>query len=166
MLMTGELLRFSIGRRPLAAALRMNFKTAISSTRISVRGLARIASAAEPSGCYTVCELSMPPALVLGRMFDVLSILDPVAHARLMAPGGPCEVIPPHVMDDANSTWWSGPDGAAVIGGLITALNDATKPQYACVLETDGRIALAPLPRARLDGTSPSGVRSAVRHSP
>ena len=158
----------------------MNFKTAISSTQISLGRLVRLAGAAEPSGTYTICTIDMAPAFVLTRLLDVLGILDAAAHARLTGPGGLYKSIPSTAIDDTESLWWSGPDGTALIGGIVAALNEAAQPQYACALEADGRITLAPVnaqgPRpsdepppstryrqALREGRPQSGSRAAVR---
>ena len=101
----------------------MTFKTAISSTQLSLGRLVRLAGAAEPSGTYTICMISMAPAFVLTRLLDVLGILDPDAHARLTGPGGLYRTIPSAAMDDAESSWWSGPDGSALIGGITSRVS-------------------------------------------
>jgi hypothetical protein len=132
----------------------MTFKTSISGTQLSLGRLVRLAGSAEPSGTYTICTINMAPAFVLTRLLDVLGILDPAAHARLTGPGGLYKTIPAAAMDDAESRWWSGPDGSALIGGIVAALNEAAQPQYACSLETDGRITLAPVTTG---GSAPSG---------
>jgi hypothetical protein len=158
----------------------MTFKTAISSTQLSLGRLVRLAGAAEPSGVYTICTINLAPAFVLTRLLDVLGILDAAAHARLTGPGGLYKTIPSSAMDDPESRWWSGPDGSALIGGIVAALNDAAQPQYVCALEADGRITLAPVnpkaPRpsdepppstryrhALREGRPQSGSRAAVR---
>lgn len=132
----------------------MTFKPAISSTQLSLSRLVRLAGAAEPSGTYTICTINMAPAFVLTRLLDVLGILDPAAHARLTGAGGLYKTIPAAAMDDAESRWWSGPDGSALIGGIVAAINEAARPQYACSLEADGRITLAPVTASN---PSPSG---------
>jgi len=155
----------------------MNFKTAISRTQRSLGSLVRLAGAGEPSGSYTVCSINMAPAFVLARLLDVLGILDPDGHSRLTGPGSAYRAIPSAAMDDTESQWWSGPEGTTLIGGIVAAINEAAQPQYACALEADGRITLAPLNGAPPDGEPPpstryrkalsrSGARPAVRRRP
>jgi hypothetical protein len=128
----------------------------------------RITQACLSTGAYTISVGTMNPTVVLARMLDALSVLDPRVHRELTAPGADYAAVPADSLRDGSSGWWESEAADRLIQGLLNAINAAAPKGFCCVYSEGDRLELfycGPSP-GRREGAPPPSVRrrfSAIR---
>jgi hypothetical protein len=102
-----------------------------------------ITQACMDAGAYTLSVGSMNPAIVLGRLLEALSVLDPCAHRALVAPGGAYACIPPAMLCDALNPWWESDEATRSMDLIVAALNASAPVGFCCVFSEGDRLELA-----------------------
>lgn len=127
----------------------------------------RITQACIGAGAYTLSVGSMNPAIVLGRLLDALSVMNPGAHRALLAPGGAFASIPPEMLGDGSNPWWETAEATDVMDVIVAALNASAPVGFCCVYSDGDRLELARYDeprRAREPSPPPASTRrSTVR---